>query len=458
MDVVRGRTYCYRVVALMVRRTPGGGPIYEEIESIPSEEVCVQLARDIPLLTKVDVTETSTTDGEIDVCWILPQANSLDTIQNPGPYRYVLSRASGQTTDPAAFVAIQSYETQFFGDRVPTCYTDENLDTEGSAYSYRIELFTDGDNEPIGDGQPASSVRLGGQPTDRAAELSWTELVPWTNTSYEVFRRLPGEDDFELVATVAEPTYRDDGLENGEEYCYYIRSTGSYNVDDIPSPLLNRSQVLCLIAEDNVAPCVPALVIESVCDREVDCSDDGNLFNLLRWSLPAETCEGNDVAGYRIYFASDSSTAPEMIAQIDSDDILSFQHTPPTGIVGCYSITAFDANNNESEQSAEVCVTNCPVYELPNVFTPNGDQANDLLRPRVFCFVERVELKIFNRWGQLVFQTEDPSIEWDGTNLQGEPLPSSTYFYVAQVYERRLDGVVPSQGKISGYIELITNR
>jgi len=458
MNVIRGRTYCYRVVALMVRRTPGGGPIYAEIESIPSQEVCVQLARDIPLLTKVDVTQTSSTDGEIDVCWILPQANSLDTIQNPGPYRYVLSRASGQTTNPADFTVVQTYETPFFGSQVATCYTDENLDTRGSAYSYRIELFTGGETEAIGDGQPASSVRLNGQPTDRAIELSWTELVPWTNSSYEVFRQLPGEDDFELVATVSEPSYRDEGLENGEQYCYYIRSTGSYNVDDIPSPLLNRSQELCLIAEDNVAPCAPALTVESVCDRGVDCSDDAELYNLLQWTSPAEVCGADDVAGYRIYFSSDTTNSPTLVGEIDNNDELTFRHTPPTGIVGCYTITALDGNGNESVVSNEVCVTNCPVYELPNVFTPNGDGANDLLRPRVFCFVERIELKMFNRWGQLVFQTADPALNWDGTNLSGEALPSGTYYYVAQVYERRLNGVVPSAGKISGYVELIAGQ
>ncbi|NJB84768.1 gliding motility-associated-like protein [Lewinella marina] len=457
-DVERGRTYCYRVVAVMVRRTASTGLIFEDIESLPSEEICVQLARDIPLLTRVDVVSTDATGGQIDVCWLLPDAQSLDTIQNRGPYRYVLSRASGQTTDPAAFEPIQTYETQFFGDPVDTCFTDGNLNTAGQGYSYRIELFVEGENQPVGEAQPASSVRLTAAPTDRAVDLSWTERVPWTNDTYQVFRRAPGATTYTQIATVTEQQYRDEGLTNGLEYCYYVRSVGSYNLDDIPSPLLNRSQEACTITADNVAPCPPVLTVESVCDRGVDCTDEDNLFNTLEWTAPADLCGDDDVAGYRIFFSPDSSTTPALVAEVATPDQLMFEHYPGAGIVGCYTIVAYDANGNESSVSNRVCVTNCPIYELPNAFTPNGDGQNDLFEPRGLCFVERVEFKIFNRWGQLVFETEDPAIRWDGTNLNGDALPSGTYYYVGTVFERLLQGVVAGDAAVSGYIELITNR
>ncbi|THH42031.1 gliding motility-associated C-terminal domain-containing protein [Neolewinella litorea] len=457
-DVERGRTYCYRVVAVMVRRTASTGLIFEEIESLASEEICVQLARDIPLLTKVDVVSTNTTSGQIEVCWILPDAQSLDTLLNTGPYSYVLSRAVGQAADPAAFEAIQTYERPFFGDPVDTCYTDNNLNTQAQAYSYRIELFVEGENEPVGEAQPASSVRLTAAPTDRAVDLSWTELVPWTNQAYEVFRRAPGAGTYESVVTVADQMYRDTGLVNGLEYCYYVRSIGSYNLDEIPSPLLNRSQEVCAVTDDNVAPCPPQLTVESVCDRGVDCTEEENLFNTLLWKSSEEVCGDDDVVGYRIFFAPDSTGAPELVAQVDSDDLLAFDHFPTAGIVGCYTITAIDGNGNESQPSNRVCVTNCPIYDLPNAFTPNGDNQNDLFVPRGLCFVERVEFKIFNRWGQLVFETEDPAIRWDGTNLNGEALPSGTYYYVGTVFERQLQGIVAGDTPVSGYIELITSR
>ncbi|MBC6993153.1 gliding motility-associated C-terminal domain-containing protein [Neolewinella lacunae] len=453
-DIERGRTYCYRVVALLGRPIANVGLIFEEIESIPSEEICVQLARDIPLLTKVDVTATDPNAGSIDVCWLLPEANALDTILNTGPYRYVLSRAEGQTTEAGAFQPIATFTRSFFGEAVDTCFTDTGLNTTGLAYTYRIELFVENESEPIGEAQPATSVRLGAAPTDRAAVLNWTAITPWTNFSFDVFRRDPGSADYARVATVTEPTYRDEGLENGETYCYYILAAGSYNIDEIPSPLLNRSQELCLVPIDNVPPCPPQLSVLSVCDRGVDCTVPDNLFNTLNWVPPLEVCGSPDVAGYTVYFAATPGAAPVRVGTTEAG-VLTFEHTPPDGITGCYYVTATDGSGNESALSNEICVTNCPIYELPNTFTPNADGRNDNFVPRGRCFVERVEFRIFNRWGQLVFETEDPAINWNGQNLNGELLSSGTYYYVGQVFEQRLEGVTPAAEPISGYIELI---
>lgn len=456
-DIERGRTYCYRVVALFGRPIEGLGLVFGEIKSIPSEEVCVQLARDIPLLTLVDVTNTGTNDGSIDVCWVLPQAEALDTVLNSGPYRYVLSRAEGQTTASGAFSEVASFITPFFASAVDTCFTDTGLNTQGTAYTYRIELFVENENVPIGEAQPASSVRLNGSPTDRAVVLDWSALVPWTNVSYEVFRLLPGATVYELISTVDRTSLRDESLVNGEEYCYLIRASGTYSVESIPSPLLNRSQELCLTPIDDVPPCPPSLEVSSVCDRGVDCTVMENLFNSLAWMPDAAPCS-DEIVSYRLYFNTDSTGLGSLIGEVDVNDLLAFDHMPEGGITGCYSVTALDALGNESEPSNVVCITNCPIYELPNAFTPNGDSQNELFVPRGRCFVERVDFKIYNRWGQLVFETEDPALNWDGTNLNGEPLPDGTYHYVGQVFERRLEGVVQSSEPVSGYIELIAGR
>ena len=57
---------------------------------------------------------------------------------------------------------------------------------------------------------------------------------------------------------------------------------------------------------------------------------------------------------------------------------------------------------------------NCTVY-VPNAFTPNGNSRNDLFQPVYDCDFSDYKLKIFNRWGQLVFETDDSTIGWDGT-------------------------------------------
>ncbi|OAV46260.1 gliding motility-associated C-terminal domain-containing protein [Lewinella sp. 4G2] len=455
LDITPGRTYCYRVVADFGRPVAGSNAFFGLLESIPSEEICVQLERDLPLLTKVDVTETDDSDGEIDVCWVLPNADALDTLLNEGPYRYVLSRATGQTTDPGSFSPIATFETEFFGEEVDTCFTDTGLNTTDDAYTYRIELFVAVETEPVGEPQPGSSVRLEGSPTDEANVLNWSFTVPWTNFSYDVLRRGPGEADFTLRATTQEQTFRDENLTNGEEYCYIILASGTYNVEGLPELLLNNSQELCLVPEDNVPPCPPTLSITSPCDRGVDCTDANNLFNTLNWVRPIDVCGDGDVAGYRIYFAAGPDAEFNQIVELNGERTNTYDDFPMNGITGCYAITAFDQNGNESEFSEVICVTNCPIYDLPNTFTPNGDGQNEVFVPISRCFVDRVDFQIFNRWGQLVFETEDPALNWTGVNQSGDALASGTYYYVATIFEERLEGVTASSEQLSGYIELI---
>jgi gliding motility-associated-like protein len=68
------------------------------------------------------------------------------------------------------------------------------------------------------------------------------------------------------------------------------------------------------------------------------------------------------------------------------------------------------------------------ILAVPNAFSPNGDGHNDLLYARGEGFVE-MELMIFNRIGELVFNTKDNSIGWDGT-FKGKNQPVETYMYM----------------------------
>jgi hypothetical protein len=105
-NVEPGRTYCYRVLAIFARTTPGGRYTYNVVESLPSNESCVQLNRDVPIITHVDVESTNLDDGAIRVCWSKPRAEDLDTLVNPGPYRYEVLRAVGVSPGEADFQPI----------------------------------------------------------------------------------------------------------------------------------------------------------------------------------------------------------------------------------------------------------------------------------------------------------------------------------------------------------------
>jgi gliding motility-associated-like protein len=96
---------------------------------------------------------------------------------------------------------------------------------------------------------------------------------------------------------------------------------------------------------------------------------------------------------------------------------------------GIYWVTV-TVNNCNNTDSIFVDIITCDVnLEMPNVFTPNNDQANDLFIPKNVIGVENANLSIFNRWGMLLFQTTDMAVGWNG-KINGNESPTGTYFWI----------------------------
>ncbi len=98
-----------------------------------------------------------------------------------------------------------------------------------------------------------------------------------------------------------------------------------------------------------------------------------------------------------------------------------------------YTLEIIDSEgcNNEVQLSVVVVEPICeePFVFFPNAFTPNNDGENDIIQ--VFGnHIEVMELVIYNRWGQKVFESTDPQVGWDGT-FEGETLEPDAYgFYL----------------------------
>ncbi|MEO1713190.1 MAG: gliding motility-associated C-terminal domain-containing protein, partial [Bacteroidota bacterium] len=85
------------------------------------------------------------------------------------------------------------------------------------------------------------------------------------------------------------------------------------------------------------------------------------------------------------------------------------------------------------EDELEISTTTCTTcLEIPNIFTPNRDGLNDQFTPLIGCAIESYELVVYNRWGGVVFQTNDPDQPWDGT-FQEIPQPSDTYAFTLDI-------------------------
>ena len=86
---------------------------------------------------------------------------------------------------------------------------------------------------------------------------------------------------------------------------------------------------------------------------------------------------------------------------------------------------------------------------MPEAFTPNGDGINDIALVRGWGIREFVEVKIYNRWGQLVFESDDMSKGWDGT-FKGEPQGMDTFAYTISAVNMKGEDIF-----VKGYITLI---
>lgn len=94
-------------------------------------------------------------------------------------------------------------------------------------------------------------------------------------------------------------------------------------------------------------------------------------------------------------------------------------------------LTAYNAAGCEDLYCREVSIQESGAAGVPTGFTPNGDGTNDILFVKGFGFA-RMDLKVFNRWGQLVFETNDQKTGWDGT-YKGKPLDMDVFVYMLKV-------------------------
>jgi gliding motility-associated-like protein len=101
-----------------------------------------------------------------------------------------------------------------------------------------------------------------------------------------------------------------------------------------------------------------------------------------------------------------------------------------------------------SDYSTTLAINDCSPIIIPNVITPNGDGKNDFF---LFNFeVEKMDCEIFNRWGNLIYQSSSTAVRWDGNDMNGHNLSDGVYYYILHLTPLNRDPLF-----LKGYIQLI---
>jgi gliding motility-associated-like protein len=172
--------------------------------------------------------------------------------------------------------------------------------------------------------------------------------------------------------------------------------------------------------------------------------DSSEAFNILSWSAYEEWTSGVERYEVQIFNAQSQSwekleAFPFPVAYSDSANKLSQAEY-------CYRIAAFRTLDDLPSHSNVVCSDTRMNLFVPNAFSPNGDGKNDVFQVSG-TYLAAFELKIFNRWGELLFESNSLQNSWDGT-FRNKKCPMGVYYF--QLKAKGLDGKkVEKTGNVS---------
>jgi gliding motility-associated-like protein len=426
--LIPGRKYCYLIISYFA----------DGDESYASEEACVLFTKVVPIMTKVSVDSTNSSTGIIQLEWSSP--DTIDQAVHQAPYHYLIEKDISGT-----YQVIDSTLSL-----LDTTYIHSGVNTTVNSNLYRVSLYSYGNGKrKVGTANKASQLFLSSNSGDEALTLSWTFDVPWGNKNFIVYKKNAITGVFDSIGTTVSNRYLDTaGLVNGEEYCYRIQSFGKYDSTVFTAEILNFSQEICAVPQDTEPPCSPEF------SADYDCINGRLEFF---WNLTTDECiASTDIESFKIYKSRTDSNFElfDVISLNTARSKLFVIDVLEESLAGCYVISSVDSTGNESNFSDTICIETCPVYILTNIFTPNGDEINDLFVPLPYRYIESVELTIFDRWGREVFYTTDPDVNWSGQmDGDGSLLGEGVYFYVGEVFEFTRSGV--KSRKLKGTVTML---
>lgn len=199
-------------------------------------------------------------------------------------------------------------------------------------------------------------------------------------------------------------------------------------------------------AQDEIPAINPVAVFHYASGDEESTEGEGDA--PLRFTLKAQPMNAEGWRAeyeWRIYRKDEYPKIPELVRYEENTDVvLSEAGTHIIILMAKFT----DEQQNEvyydslywSEASTLTATVKYSKLEFPNAFSPNGDNVNDIYCAKSgYQSIIEFHAIIFNRWGQRLYEWDDPAGGWDGT-YNGKPVREGVYF--VKVHARGADGII----------------
>lgn len=382
-----------------------------------------------------------------------------------------------------------------YNETVDTVFVDTvfNLSTDDNYYCFRLATFDPCNNITV-NSATICSANFDLAVRNNAIDLTWATTSAGI-TNFQITRN--ASDGSILVTAPPGSPYADIGVTCGIEYCYQLTTNypnGSRSLSlskcgigfstDIPPAIDNITALVgqnsVILEWQAVANFIPAefsieksiqgnysflstttqyafsdpeykleqascykISYKDVCDNQSPVSLEacpvrlsGNLLKDNATNLTWTPYLGwtNGVSGYIIEKYSEDGQLLQTFqvgtatSYLDDSDDLNYQT-----FLYVVKATAVEAGLGQAVSNT-IAILKDPNLFHPTAFTPNGDNLNDIFS--VFGqYVVDFEMKIFNRWGELLFTTNNLEQGWDGT-FRGNQMPEGTYTFIANIKDR----------------------
>lgn len=268
---------------------------------------------------------------------------------------------------------------------------------------------------------------------NQVVSYGWDEYLTYPEDAYIMAFNVPSEPNVE----------GDDALCANVPVTYTVPNNGSMYEFNVTGgiPIDSTDNSYTVIWQNNTLDAITGtLEVTETIPNNVNggCRSLTRVYPVEVWALPvADFTVGTDstlpggIFVYDILEMQDSSLLTSQWEWDFDDGTTSTDSLPfhTYNDIGDYNIQLIVTSGLDCKDTLVVPVSVVEGLIVPNVFTPNNDGWNDVFDVRT-SNVGPFKIEIYNRWGNVVFETTSAQISWDGSTLAGVEASSGTYFYV----------------------------